>query len=119
MWTKLGHSFIPTYSKASIMPYVFIIQGYLLASHLARLDLVDVHTFCRQQGLLHLGRSEPVRSLVVWREVFPASCNRGLAEPVVPHPPTTTSPYHPPQGRWFLLIVGKVTKQHVILYEGF
>jgi len=104
------------------MPYIFFVQGYLLASHLARSDLVDVHAFCRQQGLLHLGRSEPVRSLVVWREVFPASCNRGLVEPVVPHPPTATSPYQPPQGRWFLLIVGKVTKHHVILYvlyEGF
>lgn len=88
----------------------FTFQGYLLASHLARTDLVDVHAFCRQQGLLHLGRSEPVRSLVLWREVFPASCNRGLSEPVVPYTPTTTSPYQPPQGRWFLLIVGKVTK---------
>jgi hypothetical protein len=92
-------------------------KGYLLASHLARSDLVDVHAFCRQQGLLHLGRSEPVRSLVVWREVFPASCNRGLAEPVVPHPPTTTSPYQPPQGRWFLLIVGKGQEMLVVLLE--
>ena len=111
MWTKHGYSSSPTYSQASCMLYIFFFQGYLLASHLARSDLVDVHTFCRQQGLLHLGRSEPVRSLVVWREVFPASCNRGLADPVVPHPPTTTTPYQPPQGRWFLLIVGKVTNQ--------
>ncbi|PNF22078.1 Protein inturned [Cryptotermes secundus] len=92
-------------------------KGYLLASHLARADLVDVHTFCRQQGLLHLGRSEPVRSLVLWREVFPASCNRGLAEPVVSYTPTSTSPYQPPQGRWFLLIVGKGQEMLVVLLE--
>ncbi|XP_069695408.1 protein inturned isoform X2 [Periplaneta americana] len=92
-------------------------KGYLLASHLARADLVDVHTFCRQQGLLHLGRTEPVRSLVLWREVFPASCNRGLAEQVVPYTPTTTSPYQPPQGRWFLLIVGKGQEMLVVLLE--
>jgi len=93
----------------------FTSQGYLLTSHLARADLVDVHTFCRQQGLLHLGRSEAVHSLVLWREVFPASCNRGLAEPVVPYTPAATSPYQPPQGRWFLLIVGKVTTKYYYL----
>ncbi|KDR23314.1 PDZ domain-containing protein 6 [Zootermopsis nevadensis] len=97
----------------TIIGTCFYHKGYLLASHLARTDLVDVHTFCRQQGLLHLGRSEPVRSLVLWREVFPASCNRGLSETV----PTTTSPYQLPQGRWFLLIVGKGQEMLVVLLE--
>ncbi|XP_068082746.1 protein inturned isoform X2 [Anabrus simplex] len=86
-------------------------KGYLLASHLPRADLVDIHAFCRQQGLLHLGRSEPVRSLVLWREVYPASCGRGLEDP------SRVSLYQPPQGRWFLLAVGQDQEMLVVLLE--
>nr|CAD7256754.1 unnamed protein product [Timema shepardi] len=82
-------------------------QGYLLSSHLSKTDLVDVHTFCRQQGLLHLGRSEAVRSMVLWREVYPSSCNRGLSDQSSMYLSTPVSPYSLPQGRWFLLIVGQ------------
>nr|CAD7405854.1 unnamed protein product [Timema cristinae] len=92
-------------------------KGYLLSSHLSKTDLVDVHTFCRQQGLLHLGRSEAVRSMVLWREVYPSSCNRGLSDQSSMHLSTPVSPYTLPQGRWFLLIVGQDQEMLVLLLE--
>ncbi|CAH1108747.1 unnamed protein product [Psylliodes chrysocephalus] len=49
--------------------------GYLLATHFIQDDLVDVYCFCKQQGLFHLSKTEPVKSLVLWKEVFPSSCN--------------------------------------------
>lgn len=51
---------------------------YLLASHLMYDDLVDVHIYLRQQGLLHLAKTEPVKTLLLWREVFPNSCQNDL-----------------------------------------
>nr|CAD7569003.1 unnamed protein product [Timema californicum] len=92
-------------------------KGYLLSSHLSKTDLVDVHTFCRQQGLLHLGRSEAVRSMVLWREVYPSSCNRGLSDQSSMYLSTPVSPYSLPQGRWFLLIVGQDQEMLVLLLE--
>ncbi|KAI4458438.1 protein inturned [Holotrichia oblita] len=73
-------------------------SGYLLASHLIHGDLIDVHSFCRQQGLFHLSKTEPLRSLVLWREVFPFSCNRSIENP--------DSSYKIPDGRRYLLIIG-------------
>nr|CAD7599221.1 unnamed protein product [Timema genevievae] len=93
------------------------ISGYLLSSHLSKTDLVDVHTFCRQQGLLRLGRSEAVRSMVLWREVYPSSCNRGLSDQSSMYLSTPVSPYTLPQGRWFLLIVGQDQEMLVLLLE--
>lgn len=61
-------------------------------------DLIDVHIFCRQQGLLHLSRTEPIRSMVLWREVYPYSCNRGVTN--------ESALFKVPQGRRYLLIVG-------------
>ncbi|XP_054273007.1 protein inturned-like isoform X2 [Macrosteles quadrilineatus] len=83
----------------SIIGSCLFYKGYLLASHFNREDLVDVNAWCRHNGLLLLSRSESVRNLVMWREVFPASCNRGQ--------PAVTLTYFLPQGRWFLLVVGQ------------
>ncbi|KAF7272761.1 hypothetical protein GWI33_014470 [Rhynchophorus ferrugineus] len=65
-------------------------SGYLLASHLVYEDLVDVYNFCKHQGILHLSKTEPVKSLIMWREVYPKSCR---------------SP-HAIDGRRYLLVVG-------------
>ncbi|CAG9860502.1 unnamed protein product [Phyllotreta striolata] len=48
--------------------------GYLLATHFMHEDLIDVFCFCKHQGLFHLSKTEPVKSLVLWKEVFPSSC---------------------------------------------
>ncbi|XP_011298415.1 protein inturned [Fopius arisanus] len=68
-------------------------RSYLLASHLPDDDLIDVHSFLRQNGLLHLVEKESTRSLVLWRTVFPTSCGRGDLGAGV-------------NGKWFLLVVG-------------
>lgn len=68
--------------------------GYLLASHFIHGDLIDVYCFCKQQGLFHLSRTEPVKSLVLWKEVFPYSCNR-----------SENSNVKIPEARRYLLVV--------------
>lgn len=70
-------------------------SGYLLHSHLMHDDLMDVYTFCLNQGILYLSKTEPVKSLVLWKEVFPRSCRSELLEDV-----------RIPDGRRYLLIVG-------------
>lgn len=87
-------------------------SGYLLGSHFPNTDLKDVHSFCRQQGLLHLFRTESVRSFVLWREVYPSSCNRGQTDkPLIP------GSYKLPKGRWFLLIVGYDQDMLAVIFE--
>lgn len=69
--------------------------GYLVATHLIHQDLVDVQSFCRQQGLFHLSRTEPIKCLVLWREVFPTSCRK-----------VENATVHVPDGKRYLLLVG-------------
>ncbi|EEZ98662.1 protein inturned [Tribolium castaneum] len=70
-------------------------HGYLLISHLMYEDLIDVHVFCRQQGFFHLSKTEPVKTLLLWKEVFPHSCNRSA---------NTNAKI--PDGKRYLLLVG-------------
>ncbi|XP_066263056.1 protein inturned [Euwallacea similis] len=70
-------------------------SGYLLHSHLMQEDLVDVYNFCKNQGIVHLSQTEPVKSLVLWKEVFPRSCKSKFAGDVAV-----------PQGGRYLLVVG-------------
>uniref|UniRef100_A0A1B6LS24 Protein inturned n=1 Tax=Graphocephala atropunctata TaxID=36148 RepID=A0A1B6LS24_9HEMI len=93
----------------SIIGSCLFYKGYLLASHMTREDLMDTNAFCRHNGLLSLSRAESVRNVVVWKEVYPASCNRGL--------PTLTLTYFLPQGRWFLLLVGQEESLLAVLLE--
>lgn len=69
--------------------------GYLLISHLMYEDLIDVQIFCRQQGFFHLSQTEPVKTLLLWKEVFPHSCNR-----------TANAKVKIPVGKRYLLLVG-------------
>ncbi|KAF7384454.1 hypothetical protein HZH68_014066 [Vespula germanica] len=46
---------------------------YLLGSHLPHEDLIEIHAFLRQNGLLNLVNTEPVKSLVIWKRVYPLS----------------------------------------------
>ncbi|XP_066589058.1 protein inturned isoform X2 [Prorops nasuta] len=74
-------------------------KRYLLRSHLGYEDLIEIHSYLRQNGILNLINNEPVKSLVIWKKVYPLSCNRGNIrekhnQPLVPN------------GKWFLLVVG-------------
>ncbi|KAK6641203.1 hypothetical protein RUM44_012912 [Polyplax serrata] len=75
-------------------------KGFLLASHLPKDDLLDIYAYYRQNCLIQLFRSEPVKSLVIWREVYPSSVNRGLLS-------TKPANFALPSGRWFMLTVGQ------------
>ncbi|KAE8742738.1 hypothetical protein FOCC_FOCC011770 [Frankliniella occidentalis] len=88
-------------------------KGYLLGSHLTHLDLLDVHAFCRQQGLVQLNQFESVRSLVIWREVYPSF----LSKEQLLARSDTLSAYTNPEGRWFLMIVGQKQDMLVTLLE--
>lgn len=74
-------------------------QGYLIANHLPKEDLLDICLYCQHYCLLCLGAEQRVGQLVVWREVF-----------LQRHSHTSTS--HPgyceSHGRFFLLVVGLV-----------
>ncbi|XP_043283272.1 protein inturned isoform X2 [Venturia canescens] len=53
-------------------------KSYLLASHLPHEDLIQVHLFLRQNRLLNLVENEATKLLVVWRRVYPLSCQKGV-----------------------------------------
>lgn len=52
-------------------------RKYLLASHLSKSDLLDVEAFLRVNGIYTLIENKPVTELIIWREIYPKSVNRG------------------------------------------
>ncbi|XP_017799243.1 PREDICTED: protein inturned [Habropoda laboriosa] len=75
-------------------------KHYLLGSHLTHKDLIDIESYLRQNCLLNLINNEPVKSLVIWKKVYPSSCNRGDIENNKNNEPLV------PDGKWYLLVVG-------------
>lgn len=75
-------------------------KRYLLGSHLSHSDLIEVESYLRQNYLLHLINNEPIKTLVIWKEVYPTSCNRGIIENNKSNQPII------PNGKWYLLVVG-------------
>ena len=72
-------------------------KGFLLASHLARDDMVDVLLWCQHHQVLPLTRAHPVHQLVSWTELFPTRQSLSQAGPGVEEAETS---------RHFLLVVG-------------
>lgn len=72
-------------------------RKYLISSHLSKADLLDVEAFLRTNGIYLLIENKPVRELIVWREIFPTSCNPNIATNIIPNP----------LSRWFLTIVAR------------
>ncbi|XP_011876832.1 PREDICTED: protein inturned [Vollenhovia emeryi] len=73
---------------------------HLLGSHLPHEDLIDVHSFLRHNGLLNLVSQEQVKCLVLWKQIYPLSCNRGNVDS------NDGGQLLIPNGKWFLLVVG-------------
>ncbi|XP_012537346.1 protein inturned isoform X2 [Monomorium pharaonis] len=71
---------------------------HLLGSHLPHEDLIDIHSFLRHNGLLNLVNQEQVKCLVLWKQIYPSSCNRGNID--------NNGQLLIPNGKWFLLVVG-------------
>uniref|UniRef100_A0A3B3T3W4 Protein inturned n=1 Tax=Paramormyrops kingsleyae TaxID=1676925 RepID=A0A3B3T3W4_9TELE len=85
-------------------------EGYLLASHLPKEDLLDVALYCQHFGLLPLASEQRIGQLVIWREVFPHRLSQSAASGV-------EQGYSEPQGRRFLLIVGVRHFMQCVLLE--
>jgi len=78
------------------------LQGYLLANHLHKEDLIDLSLYLHYFCLLTLCNEEQLGQLVVWREVFPSRyCQKDLVDPA-------ELGYCEPEARWFLMVVGMV-----------
>lgn len=75
-------------------------KTHLLATHLPPSDLRDIESFLRLNGIFKILEIHNVKDLIVWREIFPSSCELR----------NTKSP--PPQGRWFIAVVAR---SHMIL----
>ncbi|XP_068617364.1 protein inturned isoform X2 [Battus philenor] len=74
-------------------------SGHLLSSHLRDEDLVEINAFLKFNGILRLSTEKDLEKLVMWKEVF-----------IKEHRSQTQSERNEnriPDGRWFLLIVGK------------
>ncbi|XP_012278022.1 protein inturned isoform X2 [Orussus abietinus] len=85
-------------------------KSYLLGSHLPHEDLIEVHSFLRRNGLLSLISKEPLKTLVIWRKVYPLSCGRG-------HLDGASRALQVPNGQWFLLVVGYDHELLAVLLE--
>ncbi|CAL7946624.1 unnamed protein product [Xylocopa violacea] len=75
-------------------------KHYLLGSHLNHSDLIEIESYLRQNCILNLINNEPVKSLIIWKKVYPFSCNRGNMENNKNNQPLV------PNGKWYLLVVG-------------
>jgi len=72
----------------------------LVCSHLTDENLQDVVTFCKYHWLFMLAKSEKMKQLVLWKEIF-------LTEKSGESPTTKNSYETPENARWFILVVGQ------------
>ncbi|XP_022124017.2 protein inturned [Pieris rapae] len=73
-------------------------SGHLLCSHLQDNDLIEITSYLKLNGILQLSVQKDIEKLVLWREVF-INEHRNQNK--------YSQEYRIPDGRWFLLIVGK------------
>ncbi|KOX74168.1 Protein inturned [Melipona quadrifasciata] len=83
-------------------------KNYLLGSHLTHSDLIEVQSYLRQNCILNLISNEPVKSLIIWKKVYPSSCN---------HNNTENNQSLVLDGKWYLLVVGYGHDLLVVLLE--
>lgn len=55
-------------------------KSYLLASHLPPADLCDIEAYLRVFGIFNVIESQTVQDMVLWREIYPKSVERGLVQ---------------------------------------
>ncbi|KAJ0183376.1 hypothetical protein K1T71_001352 [Dendrolimus kikuchii] len=95
-WTDDVENFQRLYTVIGSCLYY---SAHLLSSHLQDEDLKEVNAYLRLSGILRLSCDKDLEKLVIWKEVYihehrKQSKNDG-------------HDYRIPDGRWFLLIVGK------------
>lgn len=72
-------------------------EGHLLSTHLQDNDLIEINAFLKLNGVLKLSTLKDIEKLVIWKEIFIYEFRNG----------SNNNEYRIPDGRWFLLIVGK------------
>ncbi|XP_039755046.1 protein inturned [Pararge aegeria] len=95
-WTDDVDNFQRLYTVIGACLYY---SGHLLTSHLQDEDLKEINAYLKLNGILNLGNDKDIERLVIWKEVF---INEHRKQNKI-----DLSEYKIPDGRWFLLIVGK------------
>lgn len=90
-------------SSLNTPAFLCLIKGYLIGNHLPKEDLVDVGFYCQHYCLLSLAAEQRIGQLVIWREVFPQ-------HHLQPDEESHFTGYREPEARYFLLIVGLVSR---------
>lgn len=83
-----------------ILGSVIYFRKYLLASHLAKSELLDIEAFLRTNAIFLLIENRPVRELIVWQEIHPNSMINDNFDLNQINNPNQSS-------RWFLTIVAR------------
>ncbi|XP_060801424.1 protein inturned isoform X2 [Amyelois transitella] len=95
-WTDDVENFQRLYTVIGACLYY---SGHLLSSHLQDEDLKEINAFLKLNGILKLSTEKELEKLVIWKEVY---INEHRTANM-----TDTSEFRIPEGRWFLLLVGK------------
>ncbi|CAK1555191.1 unnamed protein product [Leptosia nina] len=94
-WTDEVENFQRMYTVIGACLYY---SGHLLSSHLQDSDLKEMHAYLKLNGILQFSVQKDIEKLVMWREVFTNEYrNRNKCE----------HDYRIPDGRWFILVVGR------------
>ncbi|XP_049872416.1 protein inturned [Pectinophora gossypiella] len=94
-WTDDVENFQRLYTVIGSCLYY---NGHLLSSHLQDEDLMEINTFLKLNGILKLSTDKELEKLVTWKEVYIREDREKKND---------NCEYRIPDGRWFLLIVGK------------
>lgn len=94
------------------LPFLCSIKGYLIGNHLPKEDLIDIGLYSQHYCLLPLAAEQKIGQLVIWREVFPQHHIQSCEVP-------DFTGYTEPEARYFLLIVGLVSKHFPVMYTPF
>ncbi|KOB71620.1 PDZ domain-containing protein [Operophtera brumata] len=72
-------------------------SGHLLSSHLQDEDLKEINAYLKLNGVLKLSTEKELEKLIMWKEVFINEFRRQSKNEAI----------EIPDGRWFLLVMGK------------
>ncbi|CAH0719908.1 unnamed protein product, partial [Brenthis ino] len=95
-WTDDVENFQRLYTVIGACLYY---SGHLLSSHLQDEDLKEINAFLKLNGILNISMEREIEKLVIWKEVFINEHRKQHAN--------DGNEYRIPDGRWFILIVGK------------
>ncbi|XP_023937398.2 protein inturned [Bicyclus anynana] len=95
-WTDDVENFQRLYTVIGACLYY---SGHLLSSHLQDEDLKEINAYLKLNGILSLSTEKDIERLVIWKEVFIHEHRKQNK--------IESNEYRIPDGRWFLLVVGK------------